>query len=98
LSEADCLLIWPLSTTGLKKLNQREREVADCLASGWTQAEIGEELSLNPDIIDSLIGRIIDKLDVGNEKDIAAMALVQHIREKRNKPVPRAGAAPDAAL
>lgn len=56
-------------------LSAREREVLRFLAQGYTNSEIGENLSLSPKTIDTYRSRIMDKLKVNRKSELVNYAI-----------------------
>lgn len=56
----------------LDLLTTRERDVARAIATGLSNAQIAGELSISVTTVKTHIGRILDKLEVGNRVQVAA--------------------------
>jgi DNA-binding NarL/FixJ family response regulator len=65
--------------TALDALSQREREVADAVAEGRSNAEIGAELFMSVATVKSYVSRIMSKLDCANRVQVAI--LVHEVRQ-----------------
>lgn len=59
--------------TAVARLTAREREVAQCLAKGASNAEIGAELYMSVPTVKAHISRIFTKLDVANRVQVAIL-------------------------
>ena len=66
----------------LAKLSPRESEVLDRLASGATNREIADELSISVKTVDTHRGHLLKKLRLRNNSDLTRFA----IRVGRVKP------------
>jgi two-component system response regulator NreC len=59
----------------LKNLSQREKEVIQLIAMGFTSREIGESLGLSPKTVDTYRQRAMEKLDLAHRSDLIRFAL-----------------------
>jgi DNA-binding NarL/FixJ family response regulator len=59
-------------TDGLNTLSPRERDVAERVASGYTNQRIAEELYLSVKTIETHVSKIFDKLGVSSRAQVAA--------------------------
>ena len=59
----------------LDRLSPREREVLDLLATGLSNAEIGERLFMSEGTIKTYVSRILTKLDRTNRVQAAILAI-----------------------
>jgi DNA-binding NarL/FixJ family response regulator len=59
----------------LDRLTPREREVLDLLATGLSNAEIGEQLYISEGTIKTYMSRILTKLDRANRVQAAILAI-----------------------
>lgn len=57
----------------LAQLSEREREVANAIGDGRSNAEIGAELHLSLTTVKTHVSRLLAKLDVGNRVQIALL-------------------------
>ncbi len=74
----------PETTKG--KLSEREREVLDLLAQGFTNQQIAERLQLSPRTIGTYRFRISEKLGLASRADIVRYALETGILQPSIKP------------
>jgi DNA-binding NarL/FixJ family response regulator len=58
-----------------EKLTDREREVMQLFAQGYTAPQIGEQLSISPKTVDTYKQRVNDKLGLTTRADYVKMAL-----------------------
>jgi len=58
-----------------EKLTDREREVMQLIAEGYTAPQIGEQLSISPKTVDTYKQRVNDKLGLTTRADYVKMAL-----------------------
>lgn len=58
----------------INRLSDREREVADCLAKGLSNAEISEQLFMSLATVKAHVSKLMEKLDVDNRVQIALIA------------------------
>jgi DNA-binding NarL/FixJ family response regulator len=58
----------------LASLTERERQVANAIAQGRTNAEIGRELSMSVATVKAYVSRILVKLDFNNRVQLALLA------------------------
>ena len=58
-----------------EKLTDREREVMQLFAEGYTAPQIGEQLSISPKTVDTYKQRVNDKLGLTTRADYVKMAL-----------------------
>jgi DNA-binding NarL/FixJ family response regulator len=65
--------------TALDTLSDREREVADAVAAGRSNAEIGAELFMSVATVKSYVSRVMSKLDCANRVQVAI--LVHELRQ-----------------
>lgn len=63
----------PSSGRRLDELTERERSVARAVAKGLSNAQIAAELSISVTTVKTHIGRVLDKLEVSNRVQIAAI-------------------------
>ena len=61
--------------TAFRKLSPREREVLHDLASGATNREIAERLSISIKTIDTHRGHVLKKLRLRNNSDLTSFAI-----------------------
>jgi DNA-binding CsgD family transcriptional regulator len=57
------------------KLTDREREVMQLIAEGYTAPQIGEQLSISPKTVDTYKQRVNDKLGLTTRADYVKLAL-----------------------
>ncbi|GLH95295.1 helix-turn-helix transcriptional regulator [Phytohabitans aurantiacus] len=62
-----------LTPTSLARLTRRERQVAELVAAGHTNRQIGGELFLSVKTVERHLARIFDKLDITARAKLAAM-------------------------
>jgi DNA-binding NarL/FixJ family response regulator len=60
-------------------LSQRERQVLELTARGFTSREIGEQLSLSPRTIDTYRERIMEKLKLEHRSQLVEYAVQHHL-------------------
>lgn len=58
-----------------EKLTEREREVMQLIAEGYTAPQIGEQLSISPKTVDTYKQRVNDKLGLTTRADYVKLAL-----------------------
>jgi two-component system, NarL family, response regulator NreC len=58
-----------------EKLTDREREVMQLIAEGYTAPQIGEQLAISPKTVDTYKQRVNDKLGLNTRADYVKMAL-----------------------
>jgi DNA-binding NarL/FixJ family response regulator len=58
-----------------EKLTDREREVMQLIAEGYTAPQIGEQLSISPKTVDTYKQRVNDKLGLATRADYVKLAL-----------------------
>ena len=58
-----------------EKLSDREREVMQLIAEGYTAPQIGEQLSISPKTVDTYKQRVNDKLGLATRADYVKLAL-----------------------
>ena len=58
-----------------EKLTDREREVMQLIAEGYTAPQIGEQLSISPKTVDTYKQRVNDKLGLATRPDYVKLAL-----------------------
>ena len=73
---ADVNAVAPMSATAAV-LTNREREVAQLVAGGFTNAEIARTLSITEHTAKGHLAQILRKLDLGNRVQLATFALQQ---------------------
>jgi DNA-binding NarL/FixJ family response regulator len=61
------------------KLTQREREVLRLLADGFTNDEIGSQLSISPETVRTHVRKAMNKLDADTRTQAVAIALRQSL-------------------
>ncbi|MFC4071204.1 LuxR C-terminal-related transcriptional regulator [Actinoplanes subglobosus] len=57
----------------LRRLTERERDVAEAVASGWSNAEISAELHMSLPTVKAYVSRLLDKLGCTNRVQIAIL-------------------------
>jgi RNA polymerase sigma factor (sigma-70 family) len=60
---------------GYDTLSEREREVFQLVAEGYTNKEVGELLSISPATVETHRARILDKLGVHNTAELVLYAV-----------------------
>jgi DNA-binding CsgD family transcriptional regulator len=58
---------------GLEELSERERQVAELVAEGRSNREIGEQLGLSPKTIANHLNRVFARLGLGSRAELAAL-------------------------
>jgi DNA-binding CsgD family transcriptional regulator len=58
---------------GLEELSERERQVAELVAEGRSNREIGERLGLSPKTIANHLNRVFARLGLGSRAELAAL-------------------------
>jgi DNA-binding CsgD family transcriptional regulator len=58
---------------GLAELSERERQVAELVAEGRSNREIGEQLGLSPKTIANHLNRVFTRLGLGSRAELAAL-------------------------
>jgi DNA-binding NarL/FixJ family response regulator len=61
--------------TPLASLSQREREILQLVAEGYSSSDIGQRLSLSPKTIETYRGRLMRKLGVANLNALIRFAI-----------------------
>ncbi|MDX1510950.1 MAG: alpha/beta fold hydrolase [Nitriliruptorales bacterium] len=61
-------------------LTDREREVAELVSEGLTNAEIGKRLTISPRTVESHVGNIREKLDLRSRAQIASWIVARRAR------------------
>ena len=62
-------------TSPLDQLTPRERDVAQLVIAGWTNAEIADKLFISESTVKSHVKRIYEKLDVANRATLTRFCL-----------------------
>ena len=65
----------------LEALSQREREVADLMAMGFTNAAIGRRLNVSPATVSSHAAHILGKLGFRSRAQVAAWIVARRLDE-----------------
>ncbi len=60
-------------TASLGALTVRQREVAELVAHGCTNAEIGRMLAISPNAVKKHVSRVLEALEVSNRTELAAL-------------------------
>lgn len=60
-----------LATEKLERLTEREREIAGAMARGLSNAEIANAMFISLATVKTHIGRVLEKLDLGNRVQVA---------------------------
>ena len=74
---------WMQGSAGDKRLTQRELDVVDRIAAGYTNAEIGEQLFFAPKTVERIVGAVIFKLESRNRTHAAAKAVGRRLIDAR---------------
>lgn len=61
----------------LNRLNPRERKVLALLGRGWSNAQIGRELTISPHAVQIYVENILRKLEMDSRLEAATFAM-QH--------------------
>lgn len=64
-----------------RELSEREMDVLVEIASGKTNAEIGQRLNLSEKTVSNYVSNILDKLQLSNRIELAIYAVEHHIHE-----------------
>ena len=62
-------------TDPVRKLSDRERDVLQMTAEGFTSSEIGEKLFISPKTVDTYRARVMEKLGLTHRSELVRMAL-----------------------
>jgi DNA-binding CsgD family transcriptional regulator len=65
---------------GEEKLSERERQVAELLAMGFTNAAIGQHLNVSPATVSSHVAHILSKLRFRSRAQVAAWVVGQRLK------------------
>ncbi|GAA2708708.1 response regulator [Actinoplanes palleronii] len=63
----------PAALAALQRLSEREREVAEAVATGRSNAEIAVELHMSVPTVKAYVSRLLDKLSCANRVQVAIM-------------------------
>lgn len=70
---ADVVLLHARQLLPVDTLTEREREVASSFAMGLSTKEIADELGIAPNTVRVHVGRVYEKLGIGNKAELASM-------------------------
>ena len=72
---------------GEEKLSEREYQVAELLAMGFTNAAIGQYLKVSPATVSSHVAHILSKLGFRSRAQVAAWVVGRRLQRAEN-PIP----------